>query len=93
MDLQYAKVYAIDSKGRKVPTASGQLVFDVNGAAQLIAVDNGDHSGNELFSGNKIMLYKGFAMAILRSSQTAGNVKLKVKAAGLKGVEQTLVVK
>ena len=48
---------------------------------------------HELFSGNKIMLYKGFAMAILRSSQTAGNVKLKVKAAGLKGVEQTLVTK
>ncbi len=93
MDLQYVKVYAIDSKGRKVHTANAELSFEVSGAAQLIALDNGDHLSDDLFDGNKKALYKGFAMAILRSAQTAGAVKLKVTAAGLKQAEQTLNVK
>lgn len=93
MDLQYAKVYAVDSKGRKVPLATGELTFEVSGAANLMAVDNGDHASNDLFTGNKRLLYKGFAMAILRATQTGGTVKLKVTGAGLKGIEKTFIVK
>jgi len=93
MDLQYVKVYAVDSKGNKVPTSTGELNFDVSGVATLIAVDNGDHSSDDLFSGNKKILYKGFAMAILRSAQKGGAVKLKIAGVGLKPAEQTLIVK
>ncbi|MGE4434304.1 MAG: glycoside hydrolase family 2 TIM barrel-domain containing protein [Bacteroidales bacterium] len=92
MDLQYVRVYAVDSKGRKVPTATGMVTFDVDGAANIIAVDNGNHSSNDLFDGNKKSLHYGFAMAILRSKQTTGNVKLKVSAQGFKSVEKTLTV-
>lgn len=93
MELQYVKVYAIDSKGRKVPTASGEISFDVSGAASLIAVDNGDHSGDEPFSGTHIKMYRGFAMAILRAGQTAGTVKVNVSAAGMKPAEKILSTK
>jgi beta-galactosidase len=93
MDLQYVRVYAVDSKGRKVPTATGELTFEVTGAGRLIAVDNGDHSSDDLFAGNKKSLHRGFAMAILRSEQTAGAIKLKVTAVGLKGMEQTIIAK
>lgn len=93
MDLQYVKVYAVDSKGNKVPTATGEVTFDLNGVATIIAVDNGDHLSDDLFDGNKKKLYKGFAMAILRSGQKAGTVKLKITASGLKGAEKTLTVK
>lgn len=85
MDLQYVKVYAVDSKGRVVPDTKGEVTFDVSGEARLIAVDNGDHFTDELFSGNKKQLHKGFVMAILRSNQTGGEVKIKVSAKGLKG--------
>ncbi len=93
MDLQYVKVYAVDSKGRKVPTATGDLTFEVSGAANLIAVDNGDHTSDDLFAGNKKALYRGFGMAILRSTQNAGTVKLKITLPGLKEIEKTLIVK
>lgn len=93
MDLQYVKVYAVDNKGNKVATATGELTFEVNDAATLIAVDNGDHSSDDLFSGNKKVLYKGFAMAILRSTQVAGSVQIKVTAAGLKPAEVKLSTK
>lgn len=93
MDLQYVKVYAIDSKGNVVPTAAGELIFEVSGSAKLIALDNGDHSSDDLFSGTKKDLYKGFAMAILRSGQKGGTVKLKVTGAGLKQAAQNFITK
>lgn len=93
MDLQYVKVYAVDSKGNKVPTVSGEVTFDVSGPATIIAVDNGNHSSDDLFAGNKKVLHNGFAMAILRSEQKAGTVKLKISAPGLKGIERIFMVK
>lgn len=90
MDLQYIKVYAVDKEGRTVPTFKGEATFDVSGEAKLIAVDNGDHSSEELFSGNQRTMYRGFAMAILRAKQTAGKVNVKVSVKDLKATEKIL---
>ncbi|HSC55500.1 MAG TPA: glycoside hydrolase family 2 TIM barrel-domain containing protein [Phnomibacter sp.] len=93
MDLQYVKVYAVDSKGRTVPHFEGTVTFELSGAASLLAVDNGDHYSNDLFNGNTRKLHKGFAMAILRSNQTAGEVTFKVTAPGLKATENKMATK
>lgn len=93
IDLQYVKVFAVDSKGRIVPTADGEVSFQLSGEARLIAVDNGNHLSNDLFEGNKKRLYNGFAMAIIRAGQTAGNVKIKITTDGLKEAEKTLTIK
>lgn len=93
MDLQYIRIYAVDSKGRKVPTATGEITVEVEGEARLIAMDNGDHLSNDLFDGNTKKLYKGFAMAILRSTQTDGEVKVKINAPGLKGINCKFVTR
>lgn len=90
MDLQYIKVYAVDSEGRIVPTFKGEITFDVSGEAKLIAVDNGDHSSDELFSGTQRTMYRGFAMAIIRAKQTPGKVNIKVSVKDLKPAEKTL---
>ena len=84
MDLQYLRVYAVDSKGRVVPTTEGTVSFEVKGAARLIAVDNGDHSSDELFGGNTKTLYEGFAMAVLRSDRIAGKVEVIARCGSLK---------
>lgn len=93
MDLQYVKVYAVDNKGRRVYTSAGEVEFTVNGNAKLIAVDNGDHYSNELFGGNKRKLHKGFALAILRSNQKPGEVKISATVKGLKNVELKMATK
>lgn len=94
MDLQYVKVYAVDRKGNYVYTANpDEVTFDVSGAAKLIAVDNGDHSSDELFNGNKRLLHNGFAMAILRANQTAGEVVLNTSVQGLKSAQVVLKTK
>jgi len=93
MDLQYAKVYAVDSKGQVVPTTTGEVTFDVSGSAKLIAVDNGNHIDDDLFNGNKRKLHNGFALAILRSSRSAGEVTLKASVNGLKSAVKKLNTK
>ena len=93
MDLQYTKVYAVDTEGRVVPNFNAEVTFDISGEAKLIAVDNGDHSSDELFSGNHRKMYKGFAMAILRSKQKAGKVNVMVSVKGLKPAEKILTTK
>jgi beta-galactosidase len=90
-DLQYVRVYAVDSKGRKVLTADpNDVVFEVSGSAELIAVDNGDHRSDELFAGNKRKLYRGFALAILRSGIDEGTVRIKASSKGLRSAEAKL---
>lgn len=91
MDLQYIKVYTVDSKGRKVPVSGDEVIFEVSGEAKIIAVDNGDHSTNELFSGNKTTLHNGFVMAILRSNKTCGEVRIKVSMQGLKSLDKRIM--
>lgn len=94
MDLQYVKVRAVDKKGRVVPTNDYKVTFQVEGPARMIAVDNGDHSSNDLFDGNEKQLYEGFAMAIVRSSKDEpGKVKLTVNCKGLKGAAKTVMTK
>ncbi|MDR1010357.1 MAG: DUF4982 domain-containing protein [Opitutaceae bacterium] len=92
LDLQYIKVRAVDSEGRDVPDAAGEVTFKVSGAARLIAVDNGDHRSDELFAGNKRMLHNGRALAILRAGLAPGEVTIKASVPGLKGAEKTLSI-
>ena len=92
MDLQYVKVYAVDKKGRVVPTYQGEVTFDVSGEAKLIAVDNGDHLTDRIFcQGNSIALHNGFAMAVLRSNRQSGGVKVTASCQGVKRAEKKMI--
>ena len=93
MDLQYVKVYAVDNKGRVVPDTKDEVTFKVSGAARLIAVDNGDHFTDELFTENTKKLHKGFIMAILRSDRSGGEVVITASFKGLKDAVKKLVTK
>lgn len=84
MDLQYVRVYAVDSRGQHVPTAQGNVTFHVAGAAYLLAVDNGNHVSDELFAGPQRQLHNGAALCILRSDRTAGTVRVEASADGLR---------
>jgi beta-galactosidase len=90
MDLQYLKIRAVDRQGRFVPVAQDEIVVDVNGAAQLLTLDNGDHSTNEVFTVKRVKLHNGFAQAILRSGRAPGVVNVKVSSAGLTAAAKTL---
>ena len=95
MDLQYIKVWAVDSKGRRVFDATGDVTFDVSGAASLYCLDNVDHYTDLLFTSdiNSKPLKSGFMLGILRSTRSAGPVTVKISCPGMKSVQLKLMTK
>lgn len=85
MDLQYIKVYAVDSRGNVVPTYSEKLKVSVSGEGKLLAIDNGDHYTNELFLDiDEKNMKDGFMQIIVRSSRNAGKVTVSAASGNLK---------
>lgn len=80
MDLQHVRIEALDSKGRRDRSASGKIIFSVEGAAEIVGVINGDINSPELTVGNSRSLFNGAATVILRSTKEAGTVKLTAKS-------------
>lgn len=85
-DLQHVRIIAVDSKGRRVPDASNELKFEVEGDARIVAVTNGDIESEELNVTNHRRLWHGSAMVILRAGTQPSNVTLKTTSTKLKTV-------
>ncbi len=90
MDLLYLNITAVDRKGRTVPGFNEPMTIETEGAATLLAIDNGDHYTDDLFLdvSTKPML-QGRMQAIMRSKTADGRVIVKVKAGSLKQIYKT----
>ena len=78
-DLQHVRIEAVDGKGRRVPHAADELLFSVEGDADIVAVSNGDMCSDEAYVAHRRRLYHGSALVILRSGSTPGRVRLHVR--------------
>ena len=86
------EVSLLDAKGNRVPEGDAEVTFEVSGAGRLMAVGNGDLTDGTPATANRIKLYQGRAVAIVRSGAGAGKVTLRATAPGLKAAEVTLAV-
>ena len=77
MDLQHIRLTAVDAKGRRVLTATGELTFSIEGDARIVAVTNGDIASDELNTTNHLHLWQGSAMVILRAGHHPSKITLK----------------
>ena len=85
MDLQYLKVYAVDRKGRRVPDFSEPVTVNVDGAASLLTLDDGDHYTELLSYGvDTKAMRRGFLQVILRSKRAPGAVTVSLSSRSLK---------
>lgn len=90
-DLSYITIDCYDNEGRFVPTAMNQLYFEVTGAGELIGVDNGNAAGSESLKGDKMKLFNGKALAIIRSLRNKkGEIILHVKGDGVADASITI---
>ncbi|MDE5740251.1 MAG: DUF4982 domain-containing protein, partial [Bacteroidaceae bacterium] len=90
MTLKYLNIYAVDSKGRVVPTATDEVSVSVSGAATFVALDNGDHYTNDLFRDvTTKQMQSGYIQCILRSTKKVGKVHVVVTSPTLKGTKLT----
>lgn len=92
-DLQHLRVYAVDSKGRRVHSEDAQLKFRVEGDARIVGVDNGNIVSHELHAVNERKLFHGSALVILRAGQTPGEITLITEGEGFKTIKTRLHTK
>ena len=83
-DLAFIQLEVVDKNGRVCPNAEVKLQLDVAGAGVLAAAGNADIKDLDSYTDNKMTTWKGRGLVVLRSSAKPGNVKLTVKAEGLK---------
>ena len=89
-DLQHVRITAVDRKGRRVQTATDEIVFTVEGGAKIAGVCNGDINSAEMTVGNKRSLFNGTCTVILRSARQPGEVTLTATAKGMKPLKVTM---
>ncbi len=90
-DLSHITVSIVDDKGVVVPDDDRMLTVEVVGEGRLLGVDNGDLRNHQAYTGNTLSTYWGKMLIVAQSSRTAGDMKVKVKSAGLPDAE--LIVK
>lgn len=83
-DLQFLRVTAVDSRGRRVWTASEELDLEVGGAACLAGISSGNLYSDEIHTEPHVRLFQGTALVILRSSDTPGSASLTIRTPLLK---------
>ena len=104
-DLMHVRVYAVDKKGRRVlnvkdAKAFYKLTFQVKGDANIVAVDNGNITSDELHIGKTQLektiqrnLFQGSALVILRAGKQNGKVELLVSSDKMKARKLVLNTK
>ena len=104
-DLMHVRIYAVDKKGRRVMNvkdakAFDKLTFTVKGDANIVAVDNGNITSDELHIGKTQLektiqrhLYQGSALVILRSGDKPGKIELSVVGEKMKARKLVLNTK
>ena len=94
VDLQHLRIYAVDAKGRRVQTASGDVKVTVNSKnATLAAMSSGDNKSDELSNTDHRRLYKGSVLAILRAGLDGGETTVTATCDGLKAAKIKLLTK
>ncbi|HKC46237.1 MAG TPA: glycoside hydrolase family 2 TIM barrel-domain containing protein, partial [Gemmatimonadales bacterium] len=82
-DLSFVTVSVLDSAGVAVPTADHQVRFTVTGDARIEGVDNGDEFSHESLKADRVRLFSGKALVIVRAGRTPGAVTLTATTPGL----------
>ncbi|MDR2747718.1 MAG: hypothetical protein LBB77_09775, partial [Treponema sp.] len=65
----------------------------IKGDAELVALDNGDMCSSEVYSASKRSFWNGHILAIIRTGNSAGTVRISVKTGGMNLVWKDIAVK
>lgn len=92
-ELVYFTITVEDKDGNPVPTDERMVAFKVDGAGAFEATANGDPTCVLPFQNPEMKLFSGAATAIVRASDTPGDMTFTVSAKGLKPATATVKVK
>lgn len=70
----------VDAGGTRVPGAHSPLTFSLEGAGEIVAVDNGDSASHESFRGKVRSASQGRCIVFVRSTAAEGKILLRVSS-------------
>ena len=82
-DLSFLVIEAVDKAGNVVPLADNMLSVSVKGAGCLQGLGNADLKDEDSYSDNTHHLWKGRALAVVRSNGKKGSAVVRIKAEGI----------
>ncbi|WP_172915842.1 DUF4982 domain-containing protein [Capnocytophaga canimorsus] len=83
-DLSFITIEAVDKDGNLCPNVNDLVTFKVSGAGTYRAAANGDATSTDQFHLPKMHLFNGKLVAIVQSSEKAGEINFEAKSKGLK---------
>jgi beta-galactosidase len=91
-DLSFVTVKLVDKNGLTVPRSLNRIRFELTGAGEIVAVDNGDATSHESFQAMERKAYNGLALVVIRTRQgQPGQIKLRAVSDGLTTAEIRIV--
>ena len=79
-DLSFITVKITDSNGIAVPNADNLVQFEIEGAAKIVGVGNGNAMSQESAKSNERKAFSGLCQVIIQSTGDKGAVTLKAKS-------------
>lgn len=92
-DLAFVTVKVVDKNGVVCPRADHQITFEVEGSGKLEAVGNGDATATTSYQCNQRAAFNGLCLAIIRTTNEAGEISLTATAEGLSAGALTIKTK
>ena len=83
-DVAHLTVKIVDARGNAVPGATNSVSFDLQGAASIIGVDNGNPTSHEDYKARQRLAFHGLCLAIIQSTRETGHIRMTARADGLK---------
>jgi beta-galactosidase len=82
-DICHVEFRVVDSQGVLMPDAANELMFDLEGPAEILGIENGDLNSPVDYTARKRNAWHGRGLAILQSRSAAGRITLKATSPGL----------
>jgi beta-galactosidase len=92
-DLSFITVRIEDKDGNLCPLADNLVKFQIEGEATLAAVGNGNQTSLASFQVPERNAFNGLCMLVVKTTEKAGNIKIKATAENLKSAETNLTSK
>jgi beta-galactosidase len=87
-DLSFITVKITDKNGLMVPRLKNPIHFEISGAGEIVATDNGDATDLSSFQSTERKAYNGMALVIVRSIKgRRGKITLKAVSDNLKSAQ------
>lgn len=92
-DLLFVEISMRDKDGYPVQNANNRVWIEAEGAGVLVGTDNGDSTDTEQYTSGSRRLFSGKLLAVFKTKDKAGDLKIRVSSAGMKTKELVIPVK